>query len=81
MWSADLITDQVHEDILFTQPMSDQHKINKLLKELYHSCTVKSADGVYTLTTFCNILKDQSSTAIGSVVKDIEHDMQYLQHY
>ena len=61
MWSNNIITDQVHEDVLFTQPVSDQHKTNKLLTELYHLCTVKSADGVHILTTFCNILKTQSS--------------------
>ena len=62
MWSSNLITDQVREDILFTQGVSDQHKTNKLLTELYHSCTVKSADDI--LTTFCDILKTQSNTAI-----------------
>ena len=76
MWSAGLLTDQVHEDVLFTQPVSDRQKTNKLLKELYRSCTVKSTDGVHILTTFCSILKTQSSTAIECVVKDIENDIQ-----
>ena len=75
MWSAGLISDQVHQDVLFTQPVSNQMKADKLLNELYRSCTVKSADSVHILITFCNILKTQSSTAIDCVVKYIKCDM------
>ena len=73
MWSAGLISDDVKDDVLFTQPMSDLHKINKLMKQLHRSCST-SADGFSILSSFCAILKKHPDTAVESVLKNIEDD-------
>ena len=77
MWSEDMITDQVHEDIVFTQSLTVKQKLYKLLNELYRLSTVESTDGYQLLTTLCTILRNQSTAALEHVIEDIERDMNY----
>ena len=78
MWSAGLIPDDVHDDVLFTQGVSDLDKTRKLMRQLHRSCAM-SADSVCILNRFCAILKKHPNPAVESIVKDIENDMQHLQ--
>ena len=69
LWSAELVSDQVKEDVLYTLGLSRLLKASKLIDEIYRSLKVFNKPEI--LVKFCEVLKNQKSPGLTRIAKEI----------
>lgn len=74
MWSSGLIADEFVDEA--TNPgLSRTEKLSKLLRNFYNSLRVKSIKTKPLMIKFCDVLKNQRTDALDSIISRMEDEL------
>ena len=74
MWSKQLISDSLKDDVQTIENLSKYDKTSKLVDEMYRILT-DSDNSREQLKMFCSVLSEQGDTALDRIARLIENEL------